>query len=208
MGLIILILLTVLVSLWVSSQQDKNRYANNLRVAEQQATIWKDRSGKSHAEIERLQLTNKELRKGRPALVDSIKKTFTGVRPRTITNVITLTTVLHDTVPFPVINPLTFKYQDRWNRYSITPDSSLVVEVRDSMALLSSKKKYGFLNLKSKYTVEAVTFNKKVCLTGLRSVEIIPDRPRRIGLGILAGYGMSNRGLSPTISVGVYYRIL
>ena len=32
-------------------------------------------------------------------------------------------------------------------------------------------------------------------------------KDRRLGLGISAGYGFINKGFSPTVSVGIYYRI-
>lgn len=33
------------------------------------------------------------------------------------------------------------------------------------------------------------------------------QKERRFGLGISAGYGFTNKGFSPTISVGIYYKI-
>lgn len=40
-----------------------------------------------------------------------------------------------------------------------------------------------------------------------RTNTVIPPKFRRWGLGITAGYGMTRTGLSPTISIGVTYRI-
>lgn len=49
----------------------------------------------------------------------------------------------------------------------------------------------------------------------LDSIQIFPEthyitvkeKARRWGLGVSAGYGLSNKGLSPYVGVGVYYRI-
>lgn len=182
------------------------RLRNALAISQKEAEVWRDKEGRSHAEIQRLQLTNSELRDAMPALIDSIKRDFRNVKPRTITNVVTITKEVRDTIAFPVNNPLGFHYKDRWNEFKINTDSTFTFSVRDSIALVSSRKRYGFLNLKTKNTVEAVSYNPKSTLTGMRSIEVI-DRPKRIGIGVMVGYGMSNTGLSPIVAAGVYYRI-
>lgn len=49
----------------------------------------------------------------------------------------------------------------------------------------------------------------------LDSLKVYPEstvirtriKPRRVGLGIIAGYGYGTRGLSPFVGLGIYYRI-
>ena len=186
--------------------RSNNRLRENLRISQLEAEIWRDKEGRSHGEIERLQLTNQELRDAMPHIIDSVKKTFTGVKPRTIKEIITVTKVVRDTIPFPVDNPLGFHYKDSWNEFKINPDSTFSFSVKDSLALLTSRKNYGFLGFKRKNTVEVVSFNPKSTITGLKSIEII-EKPKRIGIGIMVGYGMSKDGLSPTVSAGIFYRV-
>jgi hypothetical protein len=203
-GLIVLVLLLAGHILKVNKAQ--NRLRENLRITELKADIWKDKEGRSHAEIERLQLTNKELREVMPALLDSIKKDFAKVKPKTIKSIVTVTTVVRDTIPFPVSNPLSFLYRDQWNEFKLNQNATLSISIRDSLALVSSGKRSGFLNLKTKYTTEAISYNPKVTLTGIRSIDIIPEE-RRWGIGVMVGYGVTNKGLSPIVAGGIYYRI-
>jgi len=205
-ALMLLVFVIIILSRLQAALRSNSRLQDNLRISNQQAEIWRDKYGRSHGEVERLKLTNKELREAMPALIDSIKRDFKDVKPRTITNVVTVTKVVRDTIPFPVDNPLGFHYKDRWNEFKINTDSTFSFSVKDSLALVSSRKNFGFLGLKKKNTVEVVSYNPKSTITGLKSIEIV-ENPKRVGIGIMVGYGMSKDGLSPVVSAGVFYRI-
>lgn len=204
--IVLLLAFVIAILLLLGTLRNNNRLRENLRISQLEAEIWRDKHNRSHGEVERLQYTNKELREAMPALMDSIKRDFKNVKPKTITDIITVTKVVRDTILFPVSNPLGFHYKDNWNEFKINEDSTFTFAVRDSLALVSSRKNFGFLGLKRKNTVEVISYNPKTEITGVKSIEIV-ENPKRVGIGIMVGYGMSKDGLSPVVSAGVYYRI-
>lgn len=88
--------------------------------------------------------------------------------------------VVHDTVALSMVDTLTF-----WHNYE-----------REG------------LFKKGALTVYAKNANPYITLKGLKSYAVIDPKPRRIGLGALAGYGIStDLKPRPYIGAGLYYRI-
>lgn len=72
---------------------------------------------------------------------------------------------------------------------------------------ISHSRKKSFLGLgKTKYLVNVRSMNPYTDTLSFKNY-VIQDRPRRLGLGLLGGYGASKTGLSPIIGVGLYYKI-
>jgi len=187
---------------WMNSCEKAKRVESALHTSQEEAKIWKDKWGRSNAEAAVLQLDKENLRKHHNNVVDSLKKH--GIKMRTVTRIETVNTVIRDTVP--IYNS---SWQDDWSFFEF--DSTFFrYEIRDSLALVTHDKKYGFLNLKTKYVTRAIAFNPNTTLLGLTSSEIIP-RERRLSVGLYAGYGATvSRDVvrvGPQIGVGLNYRI-
>jgi hypothetical protein len=102
------------------------------------------------------------------------------------------------------------QYVDRWTNIQLLDSNRVAYKFRDSLALISYNKKYGFLNLKSSYVTRAISFNPHTTLTGITSIEIKPET-RRLSLGIYSGYGATKSGNQVYTGVqaglGISYRI-
>jgi hypothetical protein len=156
------------------------------RVATQHADtvkIWRDKYGRSNAEVEVLQSSSKIHAK----LADSLQQQL-NIKPKTVTKIITISNTITDTVFLSKDRPVV----SRWASFSLD-SNRLVYSIRDSLALITYRKKYGLLHHKSKYVTRAVSFNPHANITGMTSTEIIP-KERRISLGLYAGYGLSVSG--------------
>lgn len=179
------------------------RVADNLRSQQEQVTIWQDKAGRSNAELKVLKLDYKTFQDFHSHIVDSIR--HLGIKPKTVTKVVTVTTETKDTVYVTRGKP----FGNRWATFNLQNDK-LSYLIRDSLALITHHKKYGFLKLKSKYVTRAVSFNPTTVLTGMTSIEIIPVT-RKLSVGIYAGYGMQLSGgtvrVGPSLGIGVTHRI-
>lgn len=206
-GAIITLVLLLLLQ-WCNYKKDVDRVNDNLRASQSEVKLWTDKFGRSHAEKERIKLTLDEIRNSIPSLLDSIKVDFTNVKPKTITNILTVTKHTRDTIYFdkPIDCPdFSLKLKDKWASIDIN-SKGFTYTVMDSIALVNSTKRHGFLNSKRIDTVEALSYNPNTTLTGVTSIDII-RKERNWGIGVMAGYGMTSTGLSPTLSVGVYRRL-
>ena len=204
-----LIILILILSLGIGRlMKDVRREKSNLRAAIGEVTLWRDAYNNAHAERELLKVTNSDLRKNFPAIYDSLKKSFGDIKPRTITNVITVTKHTADTVIFEreiACPEFSIAYDDNWNQFVFT-NSGFTFSIKDSLTFVQAQKKTGFLKSKRIDVVRAISHNPKPTFTDLQAIEI-ESKPRNWGIGIMVGYGATNTGLSPVIAGGLYYRI-
>ena len=82
----------------------------------------------------------------------------------------------------------------------------LMYEARDSISFVSYEK--GGLLSKKKIYLQGVSHNPNTRITGIEHLEIIP-KDRRLGLGVVAGLGLTSRGgVTPFVGIGVSYNIV
>lgn len=173
-----------------------------LEAATADAVFWRDKHNRSNAEILVLQTDLSLYKQTNKELIDSLKKE--GIKPRDTKRVVTITE--HTTDTLYVNKP---RFSSPWLDYEWIDDSSLRLTVRDSLALITHDKRYGFLGLKKKYVTRAISYNPHTILTGITSTEIVPKQ--KIGLGFYAGYGATLSGgairLGPQIGFGIHIRL-
>lgn len=166
------------------------------------ATFWKDKSNRSNAEILVLQADKSLIKKMNGDLVDSLKKE--NIKLKNVKSVVTITKHTTDTVK---VNKPHFK--GPWFEYEWLDVETLTFLSRDSISLITHDKKYGFLNLRTKYVTRAISHNPNSMLTGITSVEIVPNR-RKIGFGFYGGYGITvSDGIlraGPQVGLGINIR--
>jgi len=203
------VVIVVLLILLCGQTKKAKRIEKSIRTYNAKAQFWRDKYDRAHAETEVVRMQFNDLKNAYPQLIEDAKKNFTGLKPKTITKLTYIDKVTRDTIFLdqPHACPeLHFYYTDGWNSFLHT-NTMFTFEVRDSIAMVQSTKRHGFLNLKRRETVEIVSFNPKTSFTGAKNITV--DRqPSRFGLGIMVGYGATNSGLSPTISAGLFYRVL
>jgi hypothetical protein len=192
----------ILVGLLFRSCQENTNANKAIVSASDQATFWKDKAGRSNAEVEALKLDKQTFREYHELVVDSMKKQ--GIKIKHVDRIITINSITRDTVVLT-----NDRYADEWSSFTME-DSTLRYYIKDSLALITHHSKFGFLKLKSKYVTRATTFNPNTILTGIRSTEIYPKQ-RRINFGVYTGYGLSlNDGVlrpGPQVGVGLQVRI-
>ena len=166
----------------------------------EEARIWEDKYGRSNAEISVIQMEKQSFRKYHVKVVDSLKKA--GVKIKTVEKIVTINT----STTGSVVLKNNF-FSDQWSKFSLK-DSTLFFNITDSIPLSTYHRKFGFLNLKSKYTTRATTFNPNTVLTGITSSEITPKSPR-VSLGVNVGYGLNLSGgvVRPGFHAGVGFQV-
>ena len=184
-AILILIIIALFVFLLYTCDNAK-RVEAAYAASQEQAKIWRDKEGRSNAELQVLKLGYKEFVESQANVIDSLNKL--KINPKTVTKIITISNNTADTV---VLTRRSFS--DRWTHFNLLDSNRLAYTLRDSLALITHEKHYGFLNLKSKYVTRAVSFNPHSTLRGLTTTEIVP-RNRRLSLGLYAGYGLSLSG--------------
>lgn len=199
------ILLSIAVTVcafWFRSCDSEQKSKSVLITSNANAVFWKDKFHHSNAQVSVLSLDKKTFKKTFDNMVDSLKKQ--GIKAKNVSRVVTLSTMTAGKVPF-----LRNHYSDNWESFSLI-DSILSFSIRDSLALITHYQKFGFLNLKSKYVTQAISYNPHSNLTGITSVEIVP-KTRRINLGLYSGYGLSlSNGEVRTgwqVGIGIQFRV-
>lgn len=174
-----------------------------LNAIKEDVKFWKDESGHAHASITVMKADRETVIKLKDGIIDSLKKENIKLR-----NVKSFTTITKHTID--TIDLSRASYSTRWLKYQYIDSTRLIVNSIDSLALITHFKKYGFLNLRSKYIAEAISYNQNTIIKGITSVEIDPA-PRRISVGFYSGYGLSLSAgqLRPgfNLGVGIMYRI-
>jgi hypothetical protein len=168
------------------------------------ARFWRDEYGRSNAEKTTVELQLRDAKKVQGELLETIKKE-TGIKPRTIKSVETVTTHSTDTVYLE-----RNVYQDDWIKFDLLDSITLSYVIRDSITLIHHRDHYGFLDLKSVDKVRAISHNPRTRINGITSLEIEPPK-RRISVGPYVGYGLTvSDGVVRTgvqFGVGIQIRI-
>lgn len=193
----------VLLIMLLQQCEDATRAEVALQTTTEEAKIWRDKFGRSNAEISVLKLDQRSFRQYHARTVDSLKKA--GIKLKTVERIVTVNTTTSGSVVLK--NNM---YSDPWTKFSFRSDT-LHFNLRDSLSLVTYHKKFGFLNLRSKYTTRAITHNPFTTLTGITSSDIIP-KTRRLSFGLNVGYGFNlSDGVVRTgwhAGVGFQFRIL
>jgi hypothetical protein len=197
------VIIVVLFMVLLNTCQEVKRVESAWHSQQEEVKIWRDKAGRSNAELRVLKLDFKSFNTLHNNIVDSLRKL--GIKPKTVTKLVTVTTETRDTVYISKDKP----FGNRWAMFNIV-DDKLSYLIRDSLALITYNKKYGFLNLKTKYVTRVISFNPNTILTGMTSTEIVPGQ-RKISIGFYAGYGMQlSEGvirIGPSFGIGVTHRL-
>ncbi len=114
-----------------------------------------------------------------------------------------------DTILIGYEIPVPFEFSREWVKkdpfYSISGHSTQEgitinsLEIPNTLSFIIGKKK-------GEYLIEAVNSNPNIKTTGLDSYTLkVPKK--RLGVGIFAGYGVGNSGLTPVAGVGIGYNL-
>lgn len=170
--------------------------------ASAEAEFWRDENNHSNAEILVLKADLDLIKQTSGDLIDSLKRE--NIKLKNTKSVVTITKETRDTVT--VNKP---RFDGPWFSYEWLDDETLSFFSKDSIALITHEKKYGFLNTRSKYVTRAISYNPNTILTGITSVEIAP-KPPKFGIGFYGGYGLTVSGgvlrAGPQFGVGFNIR--
>ena len=122
-----------------------------------------------------------------------------------VVEVVTTDTVIQE-VKVPVNS---FKYKDKWISISgkiYNNNATIDWEYYDEIQFILHYKRQNMFKRKELY-VSAVSTNPHARIVGLESMRVTNTKTR-FGIGLMAGYGVSDTGLSPFIGAGVYYSII
>ena len=171
--------------------------------AKADAAYWRDQNSHANAEILVLKADKDLIEKTYADLADSLKKE--NIKLRDTKRVVTVNTQTTDTIRVDVPH-----FTSEWLDYQWLDSKTLSLSVRDSIALVTYNKPYGFLGLRTKYVTRAISYNPHAVLTGITSIEIVPKR-RAIGFGFYGGYGLTVTGgivrVGPQFGFGIHIRI-
>lgn len=173
---------------------------NNVRIKESEATYWRDKSGRHHAEKEVAVGKLKDLKVIYKEALDSISNVRNA---KSITSITTQTT---DTVYVSFKDSL-YTYKDPYLTFKLSPATNIMTYSLRSKITLVKRDKRGFLGFNKRYVVEAISENPRVILTGVTALEVQPNKKRKITFGLQAGYGITTSGLSPYVGLGIGLRL-
>jgi hypothetical protein len=198
-------LLGILFMVMYVYQCERSMQLGDALVSTQDSTkFWRDEAGRSNAEKTTVELQLRDAKKIQGELLAEIKKQ-TGIKPRNVKSIETVTTHSTDTVYLKWNT-----YQDEWIKFDLLDSVTLSYVIRDSITLIHHRQRYGFLGLKSKDKVRVVSFNPRTQINGLTSLEIEPPR-RRISVGPYVGYGLTVSGgvvrTGVQVGVGITFRV-
>lgn len=185
------------------NQCHSNNSSKQLIAAEEEKVrIWTDKSGRDQAEATVLKIDLATFKSLHADVVDSLKKEIGTAKIKNVTIVTRKVTdtllIVRDTRG--LIN-VSDKYTHIWQ-----PDSSRIsYSISDSLSITSYSKRYGFLHLKSKDVTRISNSNPHVRMNGATSYEI--EKNRKLGVGLIAGYGIGRDGITHFVGAGIYYRI-
>lgn len=171
------IVIAVLGILLVYTNDKAKRVATQLESTKAVASYWKDNAGRSNAEIAVLRVENFKDKK----IADSLRSL--DIKPKTVTQVVTIKTHSVDTVTIYKGRP----FGNKWATFNIN-NNLLTYNFTDSIALVTYSKRVGLFKPRV-YTTRAISFNPYTTLTGITSTEILP-KERRFSIGGYAGYGL------------------
>lgn len=157
-------------------------------------------------------------------LVDSLKE-IKNIQSQV--HIVTKTIYNTDTVKIPrefhyqidttsyLALPFSFEKDLKWAKYkfTLTQDFDIIRDslyfINDFIVVMGYQKKFNINPFdKNKPIVYFRDKNPYTKTTQMQNVVIEDFKPRRISIGIQAGYGISGQGLGPYIGVGVNYSLL
>lgn len=197
------VVVAILLTLFLNQCQQTSQANLAISTANQTTKFYRDKYGREHgiATVAQADLAN--FRVLHADIVDSLKK---EIGTDKVDNVVVATREITDTVFVERDARGLILYNDKWTQMWQPDSSRLSYIIKDSLSFVTYNKRYGFLNLKKEYVTHVINYNPNVRMTGLKSYAIKP-RDRRVGLGLSAGYAMTNSGLSPYVGAGIYYRL-
>lgn len=140
------------------------------------------------------------IKKGGSVTVIESGTTFTGVAT---------TTVFANTKDS--CNPI-YKAQNKdttwvkWSTISTKDSTSIKISTRDKYSVVIGSEKVRLF--KRKPIVDVTSMNPYSTIKNMRAFEIKDTRVNRFGVGIQAGYGITLKGLSPYLGIGLNFKIL
>lgn len=105
-------------------------------------------------------------------------------------------------------------YKDPWLKLKGRINDTflnLTLNLKNEYDVVIGNDKYGFLNTKRKPFAEVTSYNPYANVTTLRSYSVKVPPPKRFGVGVHVGYGLSlnpTPTISPVISIGVNYNLI
>jgi hypothetical protein len=178
-----------------------------LIASKSQIDLWRDKEGRSRAELQTVELAMGTLKQTHKAELDSLKGDF-DFKLRNLqssTNVSTTTTqtvylTQVDTVFYPH-----YVYRDKWTYIDLkfkTDVPELTYSIRDSISFIQHYKRESLFGRKVLY-IDGVSYNPNTQITGIKNLRI-KENPSKYSLGLQIGYSL--RGIY--LGVGLNYSLL
>lgn len=149
----------------------------------------------------------------------NLKNIIAGIKIRVITHIKPERVFLDTIITFIdstkcLVLPIKFKRGDQWwnETGTITEDGYLESDsltfTSEPMIAIGYKKRTLKTLLKASELV--VVYRDKNPYAHIKELEniVIQEKPRKFGIGLQVGYGLSMYGLSPTISIGINYNLI
>jgi hypothetical protein len=223
----------------INNQQRASELTEAIKDKEAKITYWTDKAGKEHAVAHQVQGSLETVKTIYQGKLDSITKEL-GIKEKQITEYIeiakttagkfhtkvdTFYTYIKVPVPGDSLNKdsmlvkiqdyLKASYKDKWLTFEgKIKDGNFDAKysIHDSLRIVGYWKRKGFLHLGRKdYFLDISSENPNTYIDNIKDFKITSDKPRRIGLGFIGGYGIdigNKFQFRPYIGIGVYYRLL
>jgi hypothetical protein len=215
-GVVVVLILLLCIAGWQNAENQRNDIIGVVQHHADSLKYKRDAAGREHAE--KLQTIA-----GREAIeliykhtIDSLTQAL-RIKPKQINNYITVGvkdtgafTTTTDTVYLKDSSKaLHFVYNDRWLRMSgiVGKEAQITYAMTDSLVYVTYTKKKWLLGKKSVYA-NIYSLNPAVHVTGLESVSIRTERPKRWSAGPYVGYGWNGAVWVPTAGVSVQYALV
>lgn len=203
----ILIICLLLLGFAYKSASQKQYYERALNAQKSKVTLWRDKQGRSHAEIQTLELQIETVADVYESEIDSLKKDF-DFRVRNLDNVTNISTSTSETVYLTQIDTVYYPhyvYQDKWTYIELkfkTEQPELFYSIKDSVSFIQHYKRENLLGKKVLY-IDGISHNPNTQITGMKNLKINKS-PNNFSLGLQLGYAPSGMYLG----LGLNYAIL
>lgn len=94
----------------------------------------------------------------------------------------------------------------KWRTKASKDSTHLDLEIKNAYTVVIGSERIGLFKRKS--IVEVTNKNPYTSTQALRAFQVKEDKVRRFGIGLQAGYGVTLKGLSPYLGVGINFKIL
>lgn len=188
-------------------------YLNLIEMEQQGVEKWKDKEGKSRARAETAEATAEAVSAFIPELqkeIERLKKDNSNLRAY-----ISATTYSSGEVSAPLSDTVViiktdtvkikkFSYTDKWSKFEgsiLSNEINFKYLVKDSITFTSYLKG-------KKLVLEGVSHNPNTELTGLRHIEVIQPKKKKLSFGPTISYGLGNDGqFTWNIGLGVQWKL-